>query len=109
MAPFIEIGIERQWLCTARMLGDNDLGAALVEIFDDGVAVESLVGDQSAKGQAIDQRLDANGVEAVTGQKREPHEIAQGIGEGQDFGAQTALGAADRLALGPPFAPCPWR
>jgi hypothetical protein len=45
----------------------------------------------------------------VTGQKREPHEIAQGIGEGQDFGAQTALGAADRLALGPPFAPCPWR
>ena len=30
----------------ARMLRDDDLGAALVEIGDDGVAVEGLVGDQ---------------------------------------------------------------
>ena len=35
------------------MLGDHDFGAALVEIGDDGIAVEGYVGDQSAEGQPV--------------------------------------------------------
>ena len=31
--------------------------------------------------------------------------ITQGIGEREDLGAQTAFGAADGLALSPPFEP----
>ena len=79
------------------------------EVGDDGVAVESLVGDQRAEGQAIDERRHADGVEAVSWQQDEAHEIAEGIGEGQDFGGHAAFGAADGLALSPPFEPCPWR
>lgn len=35
----------------------------------------------------------------------EVHEVAQSIGEGQDFARPAADGPAYRLALGPPFAP----
>src|SRR5882762_2211287 len=42
-------------------------------------------------------------------QQHEADEVAQGVGEGQDFGRHAALGFADGLALSPPFAPCPWR
>src|ERR1700738_5655261 len=48
-------------------------------------------------------------VEALSRQKHEAHEIAERISEGQDFGGHAALRTADRLALSPPFAPCPWR
>jgi hypothetical protein len=42
------------------MLGDDDLGAALVEVGDDGVAVEYLVADQSVEGETVDEWFDAN-------------------------------------------------
>src|SRR3546814_4051806 len=45
----------------------------------------------------------------MAGQQDEAHEIAECIGERQDLGRQAALGAADGLALSPPFAPWPWR
>ena len=47
--------------------------------------------------------------EAVAGQENEAYKIAQRIGQRQNFGRHAALGAADGLALSPPFAPCPWR
>ena len=47
VAPFVHLGVDRQRHGATRMLRDDDLGAALVEVGDDGVAVESLVGDAS--------------------------------------------------------------
>ena len=44
--------VDGERLGAARMLGDDDLGAARVEIGDDGVAVERLVGDQRVEGQS---------------------------------------------------------
>jgi hypothetical protein len=67
------------------MLGDDDLGAARVEIGDNGVAVERLVGDQRVEDQSLDERRHAHRVEAVSRQKHEAHEIAERIGEGQDL------------------------
>ena len=52
---------------------------------------------------------DADRVEAMAGQQNEAHEIAERVGQRQDLGRHAALGAADGLALSPPFAPCPWR
>src|SRR5246500_5601546 len=109
MPPFVHLLIDGERLCAARMLGDDDLGAARVEIGDNGVAVERLVGDQRVEGQSLDERRHAHGVEALSRQKHEAHEIAERIGEGQDFGGHAALRTADRLTLSPPFAPCPWR
>src|SRR5688572_27751296 len=109
MAPFVHFGIDREGRTATRMLGDHRLGAALVEIGDDGVAVEGHVGDQRAEGDAVDQGLDTDGVEPMAGQQDEADQIAERVGEGEDFGGHAALGAAYGLALSPPFAPWPWR
>ena len=107
MPPLVELGIERQGHCAARMLRDDDLGTALVQIGNDGIAVEGLVGDQTAECETVDQRSDAHRIEAMARQQNKADEIAERVGQRQDFGGYAALGTADRLALGPPFAPCP--
>jgi hypothetical protein len=43
----------------------------------------------------------------VAGQKDEADEVAERIGEGEDLGGHAAFGAANGLALSPPFAPWP--
>ena len=74
-----------------------------------GVDVEGFVGDQRAEGQAVDERRHADRVKALAKQQDEAREIAESVGEGQDFGGHAAFGAADGLALSLPFEPCPWR
>ena len=61
------------------------------------------------KGETVDERSDADRIETMAGQENEAHEIAECVGQRQDFGRHAAFGAADGLALSPPFAPCPWR
>lgn len=68
------------------MLRDDDLGTAFVEIGDDGVAVESLVGDDGAKFDPVNQRGDADAVEAVARHQVETYEITQGVGQRENFG-----------------------
>src|SRR3954447_4628301 len=91
------------------MLSDHDLGAALVQVRDNVIAVERRVGDQRPKGEPVNERRHAHRVEPLPRQKHEAHEIAERVGEGQDLGGQAAFGAANGLAQSPPFAPCPWR
>src|SRR5215203_4413826 len=76
---------------------------------DQGIAVESGIGDQRPEGEPVDERRHANRIEALPWQEHEAHEVAERVGERQDLGGQAAFGAADGLALRPPFAPCPWR
>lgn len=105
MPPFVHFLVDGERFRAARMPGDDGLGAARVEIGDDGVAVERLVGDQRLEGQPFDERRSADRVEALSGQQHETHEIAERIGERQDFGGHAAFRAADGLAFSPPFAP----
>src|SRR5437016_11553674 len=109
MTPFVHLGVDLERRGAARVLRNHDLGTGLIEIGDDVVAVEGLVGDQRAEFDPRDERRNADGVEALSRQQHESDEVAQGIGEGEDFGRHAALGFADGLALSPPFAPCPWR
>src|SRR3954470_22199471 len=109
MVPFVHLGVDLERHRAARMMRDHDLGAALIEIGDDIIAVEGRVGDQGAELKTVDQRRGPDSVEALSGQQNEADEVAQGIGEGQDLGPHAALEAADSLARSPPFAPCPWR
>ncbi len=87
----------------------DDLGAALVEVGGDGIAVEGLVGDEALKSETVDERSDAHCIETMAGQENEADEIAERVGQRQNFGRHAAFGTADGLALRPPFAPCPWR
>ena len=89
------------------MLRDDDLRTAFIQLRDDPVGVECLVGDQATELDSLDQRRDADRVVSLTRQEDEAHEIAQCIGQRQDFGGQAAPGLANGLALSPPFAPCP--
>ena len=107
MAPFVLLGVDGKGNRASRMLRDDDLGAALVQIGDDVVAIEGLVGDQRFEGESVDERGDANGVETLAGQENEANEIAECVGEREDLGRHAAFGAAYGLALSPPFAPWP--
>src|SRR3982750_4476283 len=91
------------------MLGDHDLGAALVQVRDALVAVERCVADQRPKGEPVDERRHPHRVEPLPRQKHKAHEVAERVGERHDLSGQAAFGAADGLARSPPFAPCPWR
>src|ERR1041384_2328482 len=109
MAPFVHLLVDSERLRATGMLGDDGLGTARVKLGDNDVAVERLVGDQRIEGQSIDERRHTHRVEALSRKKYEAHETAECIGESQDLGGHAAFRTADRLALGPPFAPCPWR
>src|SRR5258705_5159044 len=109
VAPLVDFRVDRQRRSAPWMLRDDDLGAALVEVGDDGVAVEGLVGDEALKGETVDERSNPHRIEAMAGQENEADEIAQCVGQRQNFGGHAAFGTADGLALRPPFAPCPWR
>ena len=89
------------------MLRDDNLRPAFVQVFDDPVGIESLVGDQAAEFDILDQGRDADGVWAR--QKDKSHQVPERVGQREDFGCPAALRLADGLVLGPPFAPCAWR
>ena len=109
VTPLVDLGVDRQRHGAPRMLRDDDLGAALVEVGYDGIAIEGLVGDEAVKGETVDERSDADRIETMAGHENEADEIAEGVGQRQNFGRHAAFGPADSLALRPPFAPCPWR
>jgi hypothetical protein len=109
MAPFVNVLVDIERLGAPLMLRDDDLGPAFVQLFDDPVGIKSLVGDQAAEFDILDQGRDADGVKAVAGQKDKPHQVPECVGQREDFGSPTTLRLADGLVLGPPFAPCAWR
>ena len=53
------------------MLRDDVLGAALVEVGDDGTAVEGLVGDEAVGGETVDEWSDADRIETMAGHENE--------------------------------------
>ena len=109
MPPFIDFQVDIKRRFALRHLRDDDLGAALVELFDDPIGVESLVGEQGIEVAFLDEWRDADGIMAVSWQELEVDQIAKGVGQRQDLGRPSALRLAYGLALSPPFAPCPWR
>jgi hypothetical protein len=91
------------------MLGDDHLGAAVIEFGDERVAIEGLVGEQGLEGDTFDEGRHADAVVALAGHQAKAHQIAQRVGECEDLGGHAALGKAYGLTLIPPFSPCPWR
>ena len=61
--------INRERCYASGPLRDDDLGAAFVQLGDDPVRVERLVGDQAVELDPVDQRRDADGVVALAGQQ----------------------------------------
>lgn len=80
MSPFVDLGVDVEGVFALGTLGDDDLGASCVEVFNDPVGIEGFIGQQSTEPEPVDQGCDTDGVVAVSRQELEPHEIAQGIG-----------------------------
>ena len=107
MAPAIDFGVDGKRIRALWTLGDDDCGAALVELSDNPVGIERFVGDQRIELDALDQRGDTDRVMSLAGQQHEAHQIAQRVGQRQNLGRQAASGFADRLTLSPPLEPWP--
>ena len=107
MTPFVKFVVDCEGMASPRMLGDDDFCSPLIHVFDDPVGIKRLVGNQATKLDVLDQRFHADGVEALARKQDEAHEIAQGIGEGENFGGHAALRFANGLILSPPLAPWP--
>src|SRR5216684_3019185 len=76
-----------------------------------GILLTALDADvsEALKGETVDERSNPHRIETMAGQENEADEIAQCVGQRQNFSRHAAFGTADGLALRPPFAPCPWR
>ena len=105
--PLVDLAVDCEGMASPWVLGDDDFCSPLIDIFDDPVGIKSLVSDQSTKLDVVDQRSDADRVEAMTGQQDEAHEIAERVCHRENFGGHAAFRLADGLILSPPLAP--WR
>ena len=106
MAPFVHFGIMRDSAGPVGLGRDDRCSAAFIEVGAQPVVVESLVADERLKIETGDQRLNADTVVTLTGQKDEANEIAEGVDQGHDFGSQAATRAAYGLILSPPLRRC---
>jgi len=86
MPPFVDLFVNLKGFCASRMLRNDDFGAALIEVFDDPVRIEGLIGNEPLEFEAFDQRRNANRVVTMPRQQLEAHEIAECIGQRQDLG-----------------------
>jgi hypothetical protein len=80
MAPFVNVLVDVERAGASGMLRDYDLRFAFVHVFDDPVGIKSLVGDQAAEFDLLDQGRDADGVKAMAGEQDEPHQIPERVG-----------------------------
>lgn len=82
MPPLVDVSIKNERCCPVDLLQDHEPGAALVQLSDDPICVESLVRDQAVELDAGDERSHLNRVVAPAWQQTHPDKIAQGIPEG---------------------------
>ena len=91
MTPFVDFSVYFQRFGAPWVLRYDNLCAAFIHVFNDPVCIKRLVGDQAAEFDIPDQRGDAYSIKSLSRQQAEAHQITQGIGQGQDFGRQTAF------------------
>ena len=83
--PFVDLGVDRKRGPAVWALRDDDLGASFLQLVNDPVRVEGLVGDETVKLDALDQRRKTYRIVPVSGQQDEADQIAERIGQCQDF------------------------
>ena len=105
MAPFVNLLIVRDRDYPIALCRNDSRRTAFPQGLTQTIGIESLVGHQGIEREAIDQIRYTDDLTALAGKQFETNEIAQGIGEGQNFGRQSAFRAPNGLIESPPFAP----
>jgi hypothetical protein len=75
VTPLVDLGVDRQSARRAVVLRDDDLGAALIEVGNDGIAVKGLVCDEAVKGETVDERSNADRIETMAEHENEADEM----------------------------------
>ena len=91
MPPFVHFGVDVDWLGATWMLRDDDLGASGVEVVDYPIRIKSLVSQESAKLEVLDQRFDTNRIKSMAGKQNEVHQVAEGIRQRENLRRHPAL------------------
>jgi hypothetical protein len=91
VTPFVNVLVDVERLGAPGMLRDDDLRLAFVHVFDDPVGIKSLVSDQAAEFDVLDQGRDADGIKAMAREQDEPHQIPERVGQREDFGGPATL------------------
>ena len=105
MAPFVSLLIVRDMDFPISLCRNDSRRTAFKQGLAQVIGVECLVGHQCIEGEAVNQIRHTDDLTALAGKQFEPKEISQGIGEGQNFGGQSAFRASNGLIESPPFAP----
>jgi len=90
MAPLVHLEITGDAGGAVGFGRDHSHSPVLSQISPDGVAVEGFIGQQGGELEPVQQRRDANAVVPLPGEETEPHQVAQRIDQGEDFGRQPA-------------------
>lgn len=105
MPPFVGVFIVIAQQLAVRFRWDDGGGTAHIEFCEQPIGIKCPVGQESIKGQAIDERFDALHVVSLTRQEYEVSQVSEGVDQSNDLGGQTAARATDGLILRPPLAP----
>lgn len=95
MVPLVGLRVYFQLLDTPGVLGDDNLRAALIHVFDDPARIKRFVRDQAAELDVLDEWGNTNRIVSLSRRQNKTHQIAQGIDR------------AMILVVNPPL-PCLW-
>ena len=109
LSPFVRLGIVGGGCHTVCLGGDRGDGAASIRIGPQSVIAEGFGRDRGVEAETGDERLDADAVAALAGQRDKPGQVVGRIGRGDDPGGWPAARFADGMTLRLPFAPLSWR
>jgi hypothetical protein len=96
MPPLITLVVDFDRFRAARMLRDDNLCAAFVEIGNDGVAVEGFVGDQSAEPDAFDERCNSD--DRLEPAHENPRSCLLSSAPGWSFSCRATFGSPANIA-----------
>ena len=87
--PFVSLFIVRNMDFPITLCGNDRLCASFLQGFAQMIGIKSLVGQQGIECEAVNIIGHSDNLTALAGQQFETNEIAQSIGEGKHFGAQS--------------------
>ena len=103
--PFVGVFIVIAQELAVRFRWDDGGGTARIEFCEQPIGIKCLVGQESIKGHAIDERFDALHVVSLTRQENEVGQVSERVDQSNDLGGQSATRPPDGLILSPPLAP----
>ena len=67
MSPFVDFGVDRDWLRSPWVLRDDKASSPFVQLIDYPIAIECFIGNQSSKREVRYQGRNTDGIIALAG------------------------------------------